>query len=144
MALARTALALAPIILGARTRRPGKRLAGVIISIICMALCGLFLLIAAFVWIMKTYGAEFAFLAIGVAFFIIANIIYFSSRGPKVKPKDVDAELAADPLSRYIPADLQDDPRVIALKEKIQEHPVGSTAAAVSLGFIISNQIFGD
>ncbi len=144
MALARTALALAPIFIRARTRRPAKRLAGVVVSIGLMALACLFFLIAGFVWITKTYGAEFGFLAIGLTFFLFANIIYFSSRGSKVKPEDVDDELGLDPIAKYIPDDLQNDPRVLALQEKIKEHPVGSTAAAVSLGFIISNQVFGD
>lgn len=144
MALVRTALAIAPFILNARSRRPGKRLAGVIFSIICMGFAGLFLMIAGFVWIMKSFGAEFGFLAVGVAFFILANVIYFASRGPKVKPRDVDAQLGEDPLARFIPDELQSDPRVIALQEKIKEHPMGATAAAVSLGFIISSQILGD
>jgi len=144
MALARTAIALLPIFLKARARRPGKRLAGVIFSIGFMALSGIFLIAAGFVWIMKNFGAEFGFLAVGLILFVIANIIYFASRGPRVKPSDVEAQLAGDPLSQYIPAELQNDPRVLALKEKITEHPMGSTAAAVSLGFIISTHILGD
>lgn len=144
MALVRTALALAPFILNARSRRPGKRLAGVILSMGFMALSGLFLLTAGFVWIMKNFGAEFGFLAVGIVFFVLANIIFFASRGPKLKPKHIDAEMSGDPLSQYIPEELQSDPRILALLEKIKEHPVGSTAAAVSLGFIISNQILGD
>ena len=144
MALARTALALAPFILRAQTRRPGKRLAGVILSLGCMALSGLFLLTAAFVWVMKTYGAEFGFLVVGATFFIFANIIYFASRGSKVKPSDLDKQFDADPLSHLVPEEFQNDARVQALVEKIKEYPMGSTAAAVSLGFLISNQILGD
>jgi len=144
MALARTALALAPLIINARTRRPAKRLAGVIMSAGLMCLAVMFLIIAGFVWIMKTWGAEFGFLAVGVFFLCLATIVYFMSRGHKVKPKDVEAEMSLDPLVKYIPADMQNDPRILALLEKIKEHPMGSTAAAVSLGFIISTQIFGD
>lgn len=144
MALARTALALAPVILNMRSRRPAKRLAGVIISIGLMGLAGLFLIIAAFVWIMKTYGAEFGFLAVGILFFLLANAVYFLSRGSKVKAKDVEAEMNLDPLMNYIPPELQNDPRILALMEKIKEHPMGSTAGAVALGFIISTQLFGD
>lgn len=144
MAVARIALALAPLVLNARSRRPGKRLAGVILSMICMGLSGTFLLTAAFVWIMKSFGAEYGFLAIGIILFLAALIIYFASRGPKRKPRDVDAQLAEDPLARFIPSELQSDPGVQALLEKIKEHPMGATAAAVSLGFIISNQILGE
>ena len=144
MALARTALALAPFILNARSRRPGKRLAGVIISIGLMSLAGLFLLTAGFVAITKAFGAEFGFLAVGLVFFIFANVVYFASRGPRVKPEDVDEELTVDPLAKYIPAELKDDPNVQALMEKIKEHPMGSTAAAVVLGFLLSTRIFGD
>ena len=144
MALARTAFALAPLIINARARRPAKRLAGVIISLGLIGLAGVFFIISGFVWIMKTWGAEFGFLAVGVLFFILAGIVYFTSRGHKVKPKDVEAEMSLDPLAKYIPADMQNDPRILALMEKIKEHPMGSTAAAVSLGFIISTQIFGD
>jgi len=144
MALARTAFALAPLIINARARRPAKRLAGVIISLGLIGLAGVSFIISGFVWIMKTWGAEFGFLAVGVLFFILAGIVYFTSRGHKVKPKDVEAEMSLDPLAKYIPADMQNDPRILALMEKIKEHPMGSTAAAVSLGFIISTQIFGD
>lgn len=144
MALARTAFALAPLIINARARRPAKRLAGVIIALGLIGLAGVFFIISGFVWIMKTWGAEFGFLAVGVLFFILAGIVYFTSRGHKVKPKDVEAEMSLDPLAKYIPADMQNDPRILALMEKIKEHPMGSTAAAVSLGFIISTQIFGD
>lgn len=144
MALARIALSLAPLIIRSRSRRPAKRLAGAVFSIGFMVLSVLFLLIAAFVWIMKTYGAEFGFLAIGVIFFIIATIVYISSRSPKVERQDLEAEMNSDPLAQYIPEELQNDPRVLALMEKVKEHPVGSTAAAVSLGFIISSQLLGD
>ena len=144
MALARTALALAPLIIKARSARPAKRVAGVLISAFLMGLAALFLITSGFVWIMKAYGAEFGFLAVGVLFFFLAVFVFFTSRGPKAKPKELDAQPNLDPLAKYIPEELQDDPRILALMEKIKEHPMGSTAAAVSLGFIISTQIFGD
>ncbi len=144
MGLAKTAFALAPFILKARSRRPSKRLAGVIFSAACMGLTGIFLTTAAFVWITKAFGAEFGFLAVAAIFFVFANLIYFTSRADKVEPQDVSAQLTEERIAQYIPDELQSDPRIIALLEKIKEHPLEATAAAVSLGFIISNQIIGD
>ena len=144
MALAKTALAFAPMILKARVRRPVKRLAGSALAIGLLTLAGLFLLISGFVWIMKSYGAEFGFLALGLFFFVLASIVYFTSRGSKKTPKDVSPEIGADLLAKYIPEEMQNDPHIMAVIDNIKEHPVGSTAAAVSLGFILSNLIFGD
>ena len=93
---------------------------------------------------MKAYGAEFGFLAVGVIFFVLSNIFFFMSRTPKVAPNTIEEDMSSDPLAQYIPMDMQNDPSILALMEKIKEHPMGSTAAAVSLGFIISTQIFGD
>lgn len=144
MALARTALTLAPLILRARNRRPGKRQAGVIISIGLMSLSGFFLLISGFVWISKIYGTEYGFLALAIVFFLVANIVYFSPRAKTAQQEDIEAQLSADPLSHYIPDELKNDPRIQSFIDRVQDHPMGSTAAAASLGFILSTQLLGD
>jgi len=144
MAIARTALALAPMILKTRLRRPVKRMAGAALSLGLLVMAGLFLLIAGFVWIMKSYGAEFGFLAVGLFLCLAAGILYFLSRPPKEVPKEDRPDIDADMLTQYLPEEMQSDPRFLALIKTIKEHPTGSTAAAVSLGFIISTQLFGD
>jgi len=144
MALAKTILALAPLIIKARSRRPSKQLAGVALSLACMAFSGAFLLAASFVWMMKKYGAEFGFLVVGLVFFLCAVILHFASRSQKEEPKVSNVASKQDPLSQYFPDELQHDPHILGLTKTINENPMGSTAAAVSLGFILSRQIIGD
>lgn len=144
MALAKTILALAPLILKARSRRPVKRLAGVALSITLIFLASVFLMIAGFVWVMKSFGAEFGFLALGILFLVLASVVYFVALASKEKPISADPEINSDLLVQYLPEEMKNDPRILAVIENIKEHPVGSTAAAVALGFIISNLILGD
>ena len=107
-------------------------------------LAGLFLLTAAFVWIMKSYGAEFGFLALGLLFFALACIFHFAARPSKKTPIDDEPEMDMDLLAQYLPEEMQNDPRILAVIENIKEHPVGSTATAVSLGFVLSKLILRD
>ncbi len=148
MALARTLFALAPYIVKARRSSQGRKWTSQVLARGCLTLAGLFFLTAIFVWMTKTYGAEFGCLAVGLAFLIGWLVIYFTSHRPrksdKTGAKPIGPSLDEDALADLIPDELQNDPRVVSLVEKIKENPMGSTAAAVSLGFLISTQIIGD
>ena len=144
MAIVKTAIALAPFLLNARTRRPGKRLAGVLMSIVLMIFATAFMISAGSVWVGKTYGAEFGFLAAGSTLFVMSALFYLSSGTGSNKADRNVIEKTSDPLSQYIPEDLKSDPRIQSAIKQIQDHPMGSTAAAVSLGYVLSNRIIGE
>lgn len=144
MAIVKTAIAIAPFILNAQARRPGKRLAGVITSVVLMIFATAFIISAGSVWIAKNYGAEFGFLAAGSTLFLISALFYLISGRQADKANRNEIEKTSDPLSQYIPEDLKSDPRIQSAIKKIQDHPMGSTAAAVTLGYVLSNRIIGE
>jgi len=144
MALLKTALALAPFFLKGPTSRPGRKVAGLVLSLGLIGLSIVFLLLAGFIAIGTNFGWDVAFLALGLTTLTMALALYFSSRGHKVKAEELEKDMRADPIARFIPDSLQDDPRLEALMAKIQEHPMGAAAAAAGVGFVLSSTLFGE
>ncbi len=144
MALARTALTLAPLVLKGVGGRSSKRTAsfGAVIALIVLSV--VFLLAAGFIAIGARFGWDISFLALGATTLLIAAVLYVSTHKRPIKPEPMESNKPADPLAQIIPENLQDDPRLEALMERIQTHPMEAAAAAAGLGLVLSGAIFGD
>ncbi|MDB2438314.1 hypothetical protein N9W89_06325 [Hellea sp.] len=145
MRILRTLTVLAPFILKGPTKRPVRALAGVLASWGLIFLSILFLSIALFIYVSREYGADIAFLSIGLLA-LVAAIYLQVSRKLKIKARVSKLEdgIEKDPLASKIPQNMKDDPVIGSILKQINDHPVPATAAAVTLGMVIANQYFGD
>ncbi|WP_409432262.1 hypothetical protein ACJ3XI_08565 [Litorimonas sp. RW-G-Af-16] len=131
-----------PLFMKAPQKNPVKRLVKYALAYLLIALSGIFFFVAAFIWLAKTYGTETAFAATGGAMFLIALLIILFSREPSAKAVSIPASLANDPLAQYIPDNIKDNPTVQKLLYQIADSPVTATATAVTVGMLLSKEIF--
>jgi len=134
----------APFLLKGPTKGPVKKLIGrsVVYALMFFGLlCGL---AALFVWVYKTYSLEAAFLAVGAIFFtgaLIVNIAIWMKR-PKPHITTLPEKLDGDFIASHLPASLVKDPVVQRILKEIAEKPVAATAVAVTLGMLVSRELF--
>lgn len=130
-----------PFILKAPRRSPVKVLAGLAASYALLFIGMLFVIIAAFIWIVKHYGSDAAFLVVGATFIVGAVIILVWSKRRKPVARPLPANVSQDPLANYIPANLRESPTVQKLLIHVSENPVAATVTALTLGMLISNEL---
>ena len=129
-----------PYLMKAPRRNPVKDLAGLALAYILIALSGVFLFTASFIWLSKEYGAEIAFAVTGATLLISAIVLLAILKRPKKDIAPIPPKLAHDPLAKYVPETVRENPTLQKLLYQIGESPVTATATAVTLGMLISRE----
>jgi len=129
-----------PYLLKAPRRNPVKSLAGFALAYILIALSAIFLFTASFIWLSKEYGSEIAFATTGAILLISAIILLTALKRPKDANVPIPPKLANDPLAKYVPETVRENPTMQKLLYQIGESPVTATATAVTLGMLISRE----
>lgn len=135
----------APLLLQGRSKPPARSLAGRLLMAILILGAGLCLLGALFVWVLKTYSLELAFLTLGGTLFLGALIAAYAFRPAReaVKEAATPAPIGNDALAKYIPESVAQDPLVQRIVKEISDKPVAATASAVVIGMLLSREVFG-
>jgi len=124
----------------APNRNPVKNLAGFALAYILMAISAVFLFTASFIWLSKEYGVDIAFAVTGAALLFSAVILLAILKRPKEEAAPIPPKLAHDPLAKYVPDTVRENPTMQKLLYQIGESPVTATATAVTLGMLISRE----
>lgn len=132
----------APLILKSSKTNPVKKLTGLFIAYLLIALSFVFCLIAAFIWVSKSYGADAAFATMGATTLLTAFIILAMTRDRKKRVVKIDTAAANDPMAKYIPDTIKANPTVQKLLHQVSESPITATATAVTIGVLLSKEIF--
>lgn len=133
---------IAPLILKAPRRNPVKQLAGLLLSYSLIGIAIIFLFIAGFIHISKLYGTEVAFAATGITMLLAGSILITLLSRPKSKHTPLPPKIANDPLAKYVPESIKENPTVQKLLYQIGESPVTATATAVTIGMLLSKELF--
>ncbi len=133
-----------PYLLRAPRRNPVKNLAGLFLAYLLCFLATVFIVIAAFIWMSKEFGLEVAFAATGVTFMFSAFCILIGLNTPKPVPAPTPPKIASDPLAKYIPESVKENPTMQKLLYQIGESPVTATATAVTVGMLLSRELIED
>lgn len=133
-----------PYLIKAPRRNPVKFLAGFALAYLLLGLAALFLFIASFIWLSKEFGTEIAFAATGGAMFLSAIILLVILKRPRAETAPMPAKIAHDPLAKFVPDTLRDNPTVQKLLYQIGESPVTATATAVTVGMLLSRELLED
>ena len=129
-----------PYLMKAPRRNPVKNLARFALAYILIVLSAFFLLTASFIWLTKEYGVEVAFAVTGGALLFSAITLLATLRRPRKTAAPIPPKLADDPLAKYIPENVRENPTMQKLLYQIGESPVTATATAVTLGMLISRE----
>ena len=159
---------VAPYILKGRKSGPATKVAGRSLVYMLIGLATIFLLSALFVLTLQEVSLEAAFAIVGVALLFLALTVHLlmslktktnskgralsNSRGnnekylagPELPKGNLPETMQNDLLANYIPDGLKDDPVIGKLLKEIGENPITSTAVAVTLGMLISRDLFKD
>lgn len=130
----------APYILRTQARNPVKKIAGLLFAYILIGFSAVFLFIAVFIWMAKTYGTESAFAVVGGVMLLIGLIMIFILNRPKKVEVAVHPKVSNDPLAKFIPDNIKSNPTVQTLLQQIEDNPVTATATAVTVGMLLSKE----
>ncbi len=142
-------LAAAPYLLKAPKSAPRRSIGGALVGALLICVAAIFLLVALFLVVQTNLGPEMACLTIG-AILLIAGLVFWMSSRAKLPAKAIDPEAAAlaktqqDPIAGLLPDGFKDSPAVKKIMTQMAENPIAASAAALSLGLIISHEIFKD
>jgi|GEM_PF-7105672 len=141
----RKAYYLISLLLKSRKVVSNKSRFGITFSYFLMGIGAIFLTCAAFVFIQSQYSTDIAFAALGMAFLIIAFIVYFTSKRKLAEPdSDTPIGLEDDPLSALLPDVIKENETIKSLVSQISHNPIMATSAAVTLGVLLSREFFED
>lgn len=132
----------APLILKTSKRNPVKKLTGLLVAYLLLALSFTFSLIAVFIWVSKTYGADAAFAVMGLSTFATALILLAILKDKKKAVVRLDTATGNDPMAKYIPDTVKTNPTVQKLMHQVGESPITATATAVTIGMLLSRELF--
>lgn len=130
-----------PYLIKAPRRNPVKQLAGFALAFLLLGLSALFLFIAIFIWLSKEFGTEIAFASTGGGLLFCAIILLMILKQSKPEAAPIPPNIAHDPLAKYVPDTLRDNPTVQKLLFQIGENPVAATASAVTIGMLLSREL---
>lgn len=133
-----------PYLLKAPRRNPAKQLAGVALAYVLMMVSVLFLLIAGFIWLSKAFGIEIAFAATGLLLMCGAMILLIWLHRPSKAAATMPPKLINDPLAKYVPDTIRENPTTQKLLHQIGESPITATATAVTVGVLLSRELLED
>lgn len=130
-----------PYLLKAPRRNPVKHLAGFALAYFLLGLSALFIFTASFLWLSKAFGAEVAFAALGSGLLLIALTLLLVLKRPLDKDTPMPPKLAHDPLAKYVPDTIRENPTMQKLLFQIGESPITATATAVTVGMLLSREL---
>jgi len=142
-------LAAAPYVFKAPRKEPARSVAGAVLSVILFAAASVFLLFALFMVVNINLGPEMACLTVG-AILLIAGLLVWTLTKPKVvKAAETDAAVSTaianeDPVASILPDTIKDNPGVQRIMSQMAANPVAASLAALSVGLLISHEIFKD
>jgi|GEM_PF-1494543 len=152
----RLLLTAAPYLLKGPSKSSQKFIASRLLALALFVLGGLALLIALFLWIEPRFGADSAWLLTGLILFGL-GVVFLSRSGSQAKALRVKASPTglsltdtpgtlpkSDPLASILPESLRRDPNINAIMRQVSENPVAASAAALTIGMLISRELFGD
>ncbi|WP_416876977.1 hypothetical protein [Litorimonas sp.] len=122
-----------------------KSLFGIIFSYVLMTIGIIFLGCAAFLFLQDQFSTEISFTVLGILTLIVALILHLRAKN-KLKPKEEDMPvgLEDDPLSAFLPDIIKENETVKNLVSQVSHNPIMATAAAVTLGMLLSREFFED
>lgn len=129
-----------PYLINTRRRKSSRNLVGLTAAWSLMLLSGIFLSIAGFIWFAQTYGISVAFAVAGGIMLFFAGIL-FLLLNRKSRAVVIDERVESDPLAKYVPDSLRENPAVQKLLQQIEENPAKATAAAVTVGMLLSREL---
>ena len=133
-----------PYLLQVRRGNPAKKIAGLAFAYMLMGFSILCLGIAGFIWVSGQYGVDVAFAATGLFSMCAASILFFRlRRKAEIKVEDLQAA-TNDPLAKFVPDTIRDNPTTQKLLNQIQDNPITSTATAVTIGILLSREFLED
>lgn len=135
---------LVPYLLKAPSKNPVKQLAGLLLAYVLVAVAMIFLFIAGFIWTSKAFGTEMAFASVGAGLLLSGIMLIFWLNRPKKVATPLPPRLAQDPLAQYVPESVRSNPTIQKLLYQIGESPVTATATAVTVGVLLSKELFED
>jgi len=109
-----------------------------------MAIGIIFLGCATFLFLQDLYSTEIAFTVLGVFLLIIAGVVYLRSRNNLKPDADEPIGLKDDPLSALLPDIIKENDTIKNLVSQVSHNPLMATAAAVTLGIVLSREFFED
>jgi len=133
---------VAPLILKAPKTNPVKKLTGMLFAYLLLGLSFCFFLIAIYIWMASSFGTDIAFASLGLVTFVTAIILLISMKDKRVVQKPLPTRIKQDPLAKLIPDNIQSNPAIQKLLHQIGESPVTATATAVTIGVLLSKEIF--
>ncbi len=133
-----------PYFMKAPRRNPVRNLAGFALAYLFLAIAFLFFFVAAFIWLTKEFGSEIAFAATGGALVIAGSALLLSLRRTTTVSTPMPTSLSHDPLAQYVPESVRENPTMQKLLHQVGESPVTATATAVTLGMLLSRELFED
>ena len=91
------------------------------------------------------FGADVAFLALGGVLILVAVTVKLAAALRRNRIKSArEANIEGDPLSDYIPESLKENPVLQKLLMQVSETPIAATVSAVTIGILISRELFED
>ncbi|RKQ69412.1 hypothetical protein DES40_2212 [Litorimonas taeanensis] len=134
---------LAPYLLKVPHRNPAKRLAGFAFVYGLMALGAVFVFTGSFIWSVSHYGYEVSFIFAGLFLLGLSGLFWIILNWPKrIKPAAFENELNNDPIGSLLPESAKQDPIVQSLLKQVNEYPLVSSLAGVTVGIILAKTFF--
>lgn len=102
-------------------------------------------LIAGFVYLNRVTNLEIAFLALSSVLITLSALIFYkSNRQARAKRKASSINGRKESMTDNLPDAVKEDPLFKSIVGKIEEHPIPSTLAALTLGLALANEFLGD
>lgn len=100
------------------------------------------LLTSAIIFAGSNWSYDLAFLGAGLLLLLPGLILLAKNMIDRQKKKQSRKSLAqSDPIMEALPDLIKTNPAFSSLVQNIQAHPVGSTAAAAALGYLLSQEL---
>ena len=133
---------IAPLLVKAPRKNPAAVLSGFAAMGLLVALGSLALIIGIWYVIALRIGVDVAWLAVGAIMLVGAFILFQSLKVPVKQREPVAYDIKTDPIGELIPDELLKDPIIAKVLGQINEHPMGSMAAATALGTLVGQELF--
>jgi uncharacterized membrane protein YuzA (DUF378 family) len=139
----RLAASLAPLLVRGASARSKKSVLTSALSVVLVVIGAILISVAGFIRIDALFGADIAYLALGLTYLVAAALLRLPRRKTQTR-RLTEGEHVNDPLAQHLPETVLKDPKIPSLVEKIKSNPVAMTAGATAIGFVLSEQILGD
>jgi len=145
MRLLRIATMVAPLLMRGQPKRSSRTVIELFLAIVFGVIGSMALITAGFIYIKNISSLEVAFLSLGGLLLVpsIFLLIKLSYKPRRLKAA-VSNESKTDLLQQNLPESLTENPNVKPVIKFINEHPLSSTAAALTVGILLANEFFGD